>query len=97
MGEVTGLNIEIPLGINVGTVEAKTNDIAGVGVGASALTVVRLPVLWGQTGEVNLYRLGLDFRNRARCCVFVLGATAEFNRALAVVVPLHRQPANAFA
>jgi hypothetical protein len=52
--------------------DTKSDNCAGIGVGAPALAMeTRLLALFAQTGEVDLYCAGLDFSHLLLRCVFV--------------------------
>jgi hypothetical protein len=97
-GEVLVFNLGVVLNIAVVTPQAPADNCAGIGVGAPALAMeTRLLALFAQAGEVDLYCGGLDCRHLSLRFVFVFGAGAKFNRAIAVIIALHRETADAVA
>ena len=76
--------------VHVVTPQAPTDDLVGVDVGAPALAMrSRSLALWGQNAEVDLYRVGLDFRHQP-ILFSVFSTRTKFDRAIAVVMSLHR-------
>jgi hypothetical protein len=97
VGEVVVFDFRAVLNIAVATPQAPADDCAGIDVGAPALAMEAwLLSLLAQAGEVDLYCGGLDCRHLWLRCVFVLWARAKLDRAIAVVVVLHRETADAF-
>ena len=97
MGEMEGFDSGAVVGINVVAPKAKAYGSAGGEVGAAALAVGRrLLALFGQDAEVDLYCTGLDFRRQA-ILLSMFDTRTKLNRAIAMVVALHGQPADATA
>jgi hypothetical protein len=98
VGEVAIFVFRAVLNIAVATPQAPADDCAGIGVGATALAMEAwLLSALAQAGEVDLYCGGLDCRHLLLRFVFVFGTRTKLNRAIAVVVALHRETADAFA
>jgi hypothetical protein len=72
MGEVAVFDFRVVLDVHVIAPDTKSDNCAGIGVGAPALAMeTRLLALFAQTGEVDLYCAGLDFSHLLLRCVFV--------------------------
>ena len=98
MGEVSIFDFWVVLNIAVATPQAPADNCAGIGVSASAFAMETwLLTLLAQDTEVDLYCGGLDCRHLLFRFVFVFGAGAKFNRAIAVIALLHWQTAVALA
>jgi len=98
VGEVSIFDFWVVLNIAVATPQAPADNCAGIGVSASAFAMETwLLTLLAQDTEVDLYCGGLDCRHLLFRFVFVFGAGAKFNRAIAVIALLHWQTAVALA
>jgi hypothetical protein len=97
IGEVLVFDSRVVLDIAVATPQAPADNCAGIGVGAPALAMeTRLLALFAQTGEVDLYCGGLDFRHQP-ILFSVFSTRTKFDRAIAVVMSLHGKTADANA
>jgi hypothetical protein len=97
IGEVPGLDFRAVVCVDMVAPQAETNASAGGKVGTPALAMeTRLLALFAQAGEVDLYRVGLDFRHQP-ILFSVFSTRTKFDRAIAVVMTFHRKPADANA
>ena len=97
IGEVPGLDFRAVVCVDMIAPQAETNASAGGEVGAPALAMgSRSLALWGQNAEVNLLCVGGDFR-RQPILTSMFGTRTKLDGAIAVVMSLHRQTANALA
>ena len=97
IGEVPVYNLWAVFHVHVVTPQAPADNCTGIGVGAPALAMeTRLLALFAQTGEVDLYCGGLDFRHQP-ILFSVFSTRTKFDRAIAVVMSLHGKTANALA
>ena len=97
MGEVAVFDFRVVLDVHVIAPDTKSDNCAGIGVGAPALAMeTRLLALFAQTGEVDLYCGGLDFRHQP-ILFSVFSTRTKFDRAIAVVMSLHGKTADANA
>ncbi len=97
-GEVTGFDLGAVVRIHVVALDAPADYFAGFGFGASAFAMWqrRLPLVTQAVGAFLLLRTH-RFRDPALLLGLVLRARAKLDGALAVVVALHGQAADAFA
>ncbi len=95
--EVLVLDHWAPLCVPVVAPKAKAHRSAGGEIGAPTLALrPRLLANWRQHAHVNLYCTGHNFCGRA--VLFGMFSTrTKLNRAIAMVVALHREAADAFA
>jgi hypothetical protein len=97
-GEMAILDFWPVLDVHVVAPDTKSDNIAPVGVGATALAIsLRALALSGQDTEVDLYCGGLDFSHLLIRRVFMLWTRSKLNRAIAVIALLHRETAEAVA
>ena len=97
IGEVLVFDSRVVLDIAVATPQAPADNCAGIGVGAPALAMeTRLLALFAQTGEVDLYCGGLDFRHQP-ILFSVFSTRTKLDGTIAVVMSLHGKTADANA
>jgi len=98
LGEMPVLKLRAPVCIHVVAMQAPADHVAGSVAGAPALAVgsYRLPLL-ELANELGVRAASSRIRYAALKLGGVLGTGAKLNGALAVVVALHREAANAFA